>query len=173
MKITAQEEYGLRCLMRLAHAWGKEPLTIPEIAATENLSVPYVGKLLNVLRQAGLVESVRGRSGGYHLARRPGDIRLGAVLLALGEPLFEDPGYCEKHAGPETSGPCVHQDGCSLKSVWHALERWLRHILDQLTLEDLLQTHGGDILGRLRERLRVDVPEDPVPLLQLAPLSRA
>src|ERR1700719_3038774 len=102
MKITAQEEYGLRCLLRLAHVHGKQPLTIPDIAAAENLSVPYVGKLLTVLRQAGLIDSVRGRTGGYHLSRPAAEIRLGVVLLVLGEPLFEDPGYCDRHAGPET-----------------------------------------------------------------------
>ena len=68
MKITAQEEYGLRCLLRLARAGDGRSLTIPEIAADEGLSVPYVAKLLAVLRQAGLIESVRGRSGGYRLA---------------------------------------------------------------------------------------------------------
>src|SRR5262245_35621609 len=136
MKITAQEEYGLRCLLRLARAHGGQPLTIPEVAAAENLSVAYVAKLLSVLRQAGVIESVRGRTGGYHLARRPAEVRLGAVLLALGEPLFDDPGYCERHAGPETQGPCVHHEGCTLRSLWGALEQWMRRLLDQVTLED-------------------------------------
>ena len=104
MKITSQEEYGVRCLLRLARVHGEQSLTIPEIAAAENLSAPYVGKLLAVLRQAGLIESVRGRTGGYHLTRPPEEIRLGGVLLALGEPLFDEPGYCVKHAGPETVG---------------------------------------------------------------------
>src|SRR5271165_5441788 len=99
MKITAQEEYGLRCLLRLARVHRGLPLTIPEIAAAENLSVPYVGKLLTVLRQAGLIDSVRGRTGGYHLSRPPAEIHLGAVMRTLGEPLFEDPGYCDRHAG--------------------------------------------------------------------------
>ena len=83
MKITAQEEYGLRCLLRLARTGVGQPLTIPEIAAAEKLSVPHVAKLLSVLRQAGWIESVRGRTGGYYLARSPADIHLGAVMLAL------------------------------------------------------------------------------------------
>src|SRR5262245_66626616 len=103
MKITAQEEYGLRCLMHLARCGGS--LTVPEIAQAEGLSPAYVAKLLAVLRQAGFVESVRGRAGGYHLARPPGEVRLGRVLLALGEPLFDDPGYCGRPAGPGTAGP--------------------------------------------------------------------
>src|SRR6266478_514031 len=97
MKITSQEEYGLRCLLRLAGAEGGRSLTIPEIAADEGLSVPYVAKLLAVLRQAGLIESVRGRSGGYRLAGTPADVSLGSVMTALGEPLFDEPTFCGKH----------------------------------------------------------------------------
>jgi Rrf2 family protein len=167
MKITAQEEYGLRCLLRLARVHGGQSLTIPEVAAAENLSVPYVAKLLTVLRQAGLIESTRGRSGGYHLSRPPAEIRLGATLLALGEPLYDDPGYCERHAAPETSAPCVHRDGCTLRGLWLTLEQWLRHVLDQVTLDDLLHDEAS-VVHRLREQL----PREQGPLLNLLPLSR-
>ena len=171
MKITAQEEYGLRCLLRLARSPGGASLTIPEVAAAENLSVPYVAKLLGVLRQAGVIESARGRTGGYRLARGPGEIRLGSVLLALGEPLYDDPGYCERHAGPETGGSCVHTDGCTLRVLWQTLEQWLRHILDQVTLADLLQSEG-----QITERLRATLPTDTLgplrPLLTVGPLAR-
>jgi Rrf2 family protein len=164
MKITAQEEYGLRCLLRLARAGG-EALTIPEVAASEQLSAPYVAKLLSVLRQAGFIESVRGRSGGYHLARDPADVPLGAVLRALGEPLFEEPAYCERHASPETGGSCVHHDGCSLRVLWQTLEQWMRRILDQVTLADLLQ--GEAVLA---QRLRGPLP-DAEPLVSLITLG--
>jgi Rrf2 family protein len=170
MKITAQEEYGLRCLLRLARAGVGEPLTIPEIAAAEKLSVPHVGKLLALLRQAGLIESVRGRAGGYHLARRPEEIRLGAVMRALGEPLFEEPAYCERHA-PEPGGSCVHNDSCTLRALWQTLEQWLRHVLDQVTLADLLQSEG-----QIVERLRAHLPAAPLgpiaPRLTVGALAR-
>jgi Rrf2 family protein len=169
MKITAQEEYGLRCLLRLARAHGEQPLTIPEIAATEGLSVPYVAKLLSVLRQAGLIESVRGRSGGYRLTGSPADVRLAAVMGALGEPLFDDPGYCQRHAGPETNGSaCVHLSGCTLRVLWLTLERWMRGILDEITLDDLIQSEGR-IVELLRERLKSAVLE-PSPAQSLLPL---
>ena len=103
MKITAQEEYGLRCLLRLARVREEQYLTIPEVAAAEQLSVPYVAKLLSVLRQAGLVDSERGRTGGYRLAGSPADISLGQVLLVLGDRLFDEPAYCQKHAGTVVS----------------------------------------------------------------------
>jgi len=162
MKITAQEEYGLRCLLRLARMPQGQSVTIPEIASAESLSQPYVGKLLAILRNEGYVEAVRGRAGGYHLTRPAEEIRLGDVLLILGQPLFDDPGYCAEHAGPATTGPCVHQDGCTLKGLWQTLEDWLRHILDQVTLADLL--HGDiPVVQRLREQL----PPREAPLLTL------
>jgi Rrf2 family protein len=142
MKITAQEEFGLRCLLHLARAADGHSSTIPEIAAAEGLSAPYVAKLLAVLRQAGLIDSVRGRSGGYRLAGSPSDINLGSVLLALGEPLFDEPGYCQRHAGTETEGNCVHQGGCTLRALWHTLEDWMHRILEQVTLADLIQSEG-------------------------------
>src|SRR5438132_13361076 len=125
MKISAQEEYGLRCLLRLSQA-EQQALTLPEIAAAEGLSTAYVAKLMAVLRDAGLIDSVRGRSGGYRLAQAPEDIGLGSLLLVLGEPLFDEPGYCDRHAGISEDG-CVHNKStCSLKALWQTLETWMR-----------------------------------------------
>ncbi len=167
MKITAQEEYGLRCLLQLART--RDPLgcNIREIAEAENLSVPYVAKLLSVLRQAGLITSVRGRMGGYLLSRPADEVRLGEVMRALGEPLFEDPGYCERHASPDNGGACVHSDGCTLRVIWQTLENWMRHLLDQLTLADLLQSQK-----RILERLHAEALDPPAALLTLGSAIR-
>lgn len=168
MKISAQEEYGLRCLLQLARAGEGQSLTIPEIAHHEKLSAPYVAKLLAVLRQGGLIESVRGRSGGYRLAEDPAEIHLGAVLLILGEPLFDDPGYCLKHRGTEAeSDICVHHGGCTLRALWTTLEQWMRNALDQITIADLLQNEGS-ITELLRSRLAEAVLEPASPLITLS-----
>lgn len=168
MKITAQEEYGLRCLLRLARAGRERSLTIPEIAAGEGLSVPYVGKLLSVLRQAGLIESERGRAGGYRLGAAPAAIGLGSVLLVLGEPLY-DPDFCDRHAGTESDGDCVHRNGCTLRALWQTLEYWLRRALDQITLADLLQNEGR-FPALLESRLANVV--SALPLINLDPKPR-
>lgn len=172
MKITSQEEYGLRCLMRLARADEGQSLNIPEIAASEGLSVPYVAKLLSVLRQAGLIESVRGRAGGYRLSGTPAEVHLGAVLMALGEPLFADPGYCQKHPGTETD-TCVHMGSCTLRALWQTLDLWMRRALDQITLADLLQNEGR-ITELLRSRLADAVLEVAAPssLISLTSFSK-
>lgn len=172
MKITAQEEYGLRCLIRLAKAGNSRSLTIPEIASAEGLSVPYAGKLLAVLRQAGLIASARGRSGGYRLARDPAMIGLGSVLMTLGEPLFVEPEYCQRHAGTETDGQCVHQSGCTLRGLWHTLEGWIRHTLDQVTLADLLESEQH-LTGLLQDRLAHALFEPPTSLPLLTTVARS
>jgi len=64
MRITAVEEYGLRCLLNLAREGAKAQLSISEIAEMEGLSVPYTSKLLSILRKSGLVLAARGRGGG-------------------------------------------------------------------------------------------------------------
>jgi Rrf2 family iron-sulfur cluster assembly transcriptional regulator len=166
MKITAQEEYGLRCLLRLAKAESGS-ITLPEVAAAEGLSVPYVAKLMAVLRHAGILDSVRGRSGGYSLAKPAGEIGLGSLLLVLGEPLFEEREYCQKHAGTEAPlGVCTNHASCTLKSVWQTLELWMRRTLDQVTLADLVD-HESRLPELLRERLAAAVFEDEPRLLSL------
>jgi Rrf2 family protein len=166
MKISAQEEYGLRCVLRLAKAESGS-ITLPEVAAAEGLSIPYVAKLMGVLRNAEILESVRGRSGGYKLARPAEDIGLGSLLLTLGEPLFEETEYCQKHAGTEApGGVCTNHASCTLKSLWQTLENWLRHSLDQITLADLLR-HEGRLPELLRERLAAAMVEDEPQLITL------
>ena len=171
MKISAQEENGLRCLLRLARAPENHSLTIPEIAAAEGLSGPYVAKLLAVLRQAGLIESVRGRAGGYRLAASPSEIEVGSVLLVLDRPLFDESSYCERHRGSETLGACVHRGGCTLRALWQTLEQWMRRALDRITLADLLQSEGR-VVELLRSRLTDAVLEPPSELIALTAVSK-
>lgn len=170
MKITAQEEYGLRCLLQLARS-EHQALTLPELAADEGLSAAYVAKLMAVLRQAGFVDSVRGRSGGYRLAKNPEEIGLGSLLLVLGEPLFDEPSYCQKHAGSAEDGICVHQGCCSLRALWLTLEQWMRATLDQVTLADLLQNEHS-ITEMLRDRLARAVFDNSPALISLTTLER-
>ena len=168
MKITAQEEYGLRCLLQLARADSSSSIT--EIAAAEGLSAPYVAKLLAVLRQEGFIDSARGRSGGYRLAMPPEDIRIGKLLEVLGEPLFDEVEHCQRYAGTETD-TCVHLGSCTLRSLWQTLEAWMRHTLNQLTLADLLQS-GHDVTRLVRQRLAEAVQEPAPELLSLKVLAR-
>jgi len=138
MKLTAQEEYGLRCLLQIA----SEPnrfLTIPEIARREALSTAYVAKLLRVLRRAGFLRSVRGQNGGFELNLEPAQINVGRVLDALGGRLFSD-AFCNSHAGENCV--CVHSVDCSLRTLWGAIDNAVQSVVQRTQLSHLM---GGEI----------------------------
>ena len=135
MKLSAQEEYGLRCLLHLARCGQHESLTIPEISRAEGLSIPNVAKLMRLLRMGGLVQSARGQSGGYTLARPADKTSVASVLDLLGGP-FYGPAFCERHSGREKS--CPHSGDCSLRSLWGTVQMVLGEVLEKTTLQDLL-----------------------------------
>ena len=136
MKLSAQEEYGLRCLLRVARAGDGESVTIPAIAEAEALSMPYVGKLMSILRQNEFVVSVRGQAGGYVLARPPEKISLSEVVAALGGRLFE-PEFCDEFTGLEQI--CTHSVDCSIRSVWRSVQQAVDRVLEGITVRDLLR----------------------------------
>ncbi len=136
MHFSAQEEYGLRCLLRLASAGPDRSLTIPEISQAEGISIPYVAKLMRILKSGGLVNSERGQSGGYRVARQADDIAVSQALAALGSPLFAGE-FCEKFAGNEDT--CTHSVDCSIRSLWRTVQTVVDQLLSRTTLHDLLR----------------------------------
>lgn len=135
MKLSAQEEYGLRCLLRIARQDEGGSLTISEISQTEGISSFYVAKLLRILRRAGLLTSARGQAGGYALARPPNQITVGEAIAALGGRLFES-NFCDDHAGLVEI--CTHSVDCSIRSVWRAVQLAVDQVLTRTTLSLLL-----------------------------------
>jgi Rrf2 family protein len=138
MKLSSQEEYGLRCLLQVARHDPEGSVTIPEIARIEGLSIPHVAKLMRLLRRGGFVKSVRGHAGGYKLARAPNRINIGEVLAWLGGRLFE-PSFCSMHAG--MAKLCTHTVDCSIRSLWQSVQHVVDQVLGRVTLSDLL---GGE-----------------------------
>lgn len=143
MKVSAQEEYGLRCLLQLARrqkSGNPQPLTLAEIARGEGLSVPNVAKLIRGLRKAGLVKSVLGRTGGYTLARAAEAVSVAEALHALGGKLY-DPDYCSKFAGDLKI--CSHMGDCSIRSLWGVLEGLIERVLEKTMLSELVGSERG------------------------------
>jgi len=135
MKVTALEEYGLRCMVLLAKNFDKNRhLSLQEIGQEEGLSVAYSGKLLSILREAGLVTAARGRNGGYTLSKHPSRMNLSEVLGALGEPVYTA-AHCSRYTGE--NGTCVHLSDCSIRNIWRGLDRFMRRVFEAVTLEDV------------------------------------
>jgi Rrf2 family protein len=158
MKFTALEEYGLRCILRMAQkviqareqapcgaaprdplaAGGSEGgayLTLGELAEEEGLTQQYAGKIFRILLKARLVESVRGCKGGIRLARPPERITVAETLDALGGRLF-DGDVCGRYTGDRHV--CVHTTDCAIRSLWRELQAMMDRVLLRTTLSDLV-----------------------------------
>ena len=87
MKISTKGRYGLRILMDLALHQSEKPRLIRDIAKSQQISEKYISRLVISLRKAGMIRSVRGVNGGFHLAMKPEDITLLAVIEVMEGPL--------------------------------------------------------------------------------------
>lgn len=135
MKISAQEEYGLRCLVQLARAEvDGESLTLSQIADREGLSVANAGKLMWIMNKAGLVKSQRGTKGGYSLARPAAEIRLNEVIRILDRDTVDH--FCKTHAG--VLDVCIHTSDCGIRPVIVGLHEIVQNALSEITLAQLI-----------------------------------
>lgn len=136
MKISAQEEYGLRCLVQLANLPAGDSLTLPQIAEREGISTANAGKLMWLLNKAGYVNSTRGTKGGYLLARPAGEIRLSEIIKVLDSDVVNK--HCENYTGVLDS--CVHKGDCGIRPVIIGLHEIVENALSQITLAQLVGT---------------------------------
>jgi Rrf2 family protein len=139
MKISAQEEYGLRCLLQLAGLRENESLTLPQIAEREGISVANAGKLLWLLNKAGFVQATRGTKGGYSLARIASEIRLNEVIKVLDADVLNK--HCESYTGILDS--CVHKGDCGIRPVIVGLHEIVENALSQITLAQLIGSESS------------------------------
>ena len=139
MKISAQEEYGLRCLVQLANLPGGESLTLPQIAELEGISTANAGKLMWLLNKAGFVQSTRGTKGGYLLARPASEIRLNEIIKVLDADVVDK--HCDSYTGVLDS--CVHKGDCGIRPVIVGLHEIVENALSQITLAQLVGSESS------------------------------
>jgi Rrf2 family protein len=136
MKISAQEEYGLRCLVQLATLPAGESLTLPQIAEREGISTANAGKLMWLLNKAGFVQSTRGTKGGYYLARPAEDIHLSEIIKVLDDEVVST--HCGSYTG--VMDKCVHTGDCGIRPVIVGLHEIVENALSRITLAQLVGT---------------------------------
>jgi len=158
MKLSAQEEYGLRCLLQLARAQTtNEILTLSQIAGQEGISSANAGKLMWILTKAGLVQSTRGTKGGYVLAMPANEIRLNQVIRVLeGEPAES---HCKSYAG--VLDACIHTGDCGIRPVIVELHQIVDNALAEITLSQLLGTEAN-VDAVLHQIQSVKQKEEPI-----------
>ena len=131
MKLSTRGRYGTRLMLDLAQHYTESPIPLAEIARRQGLSDKYLEQLIILLRGAGLIRSMRGRRGGYILARKPQNIRVSEIVEVLEGRLavvdcVEDPGLCDRSAD------------CLTRTIWVEMTDLLKGYLSSITLQDLV-----------------------------------
>jgi Rrf2 family transcriptional regulator, cysteine metabolism repressor len=128
--ISNKCHYALKAVLELAKREGAGPATIVDIAHAQQIPARFLEAILRQLKQAGLTESVRGKRGGYVLARPARDITMGEVIRLMEGPFF-DPEWL-----PQTNG-AFPQD--VFQTVWQQADEALRIVYDAANLADLAE----------------------------------
>ncbi len=138
MWISKRTDYATRAILVLSINDGRDALKIGDLATLCAVPKSVLEQILPTMRNAGLVRSERGRSGGYRLNRSPEDITLERVVR-----LFEGqlaPIACATRHEPEL---CPMMTGCALRSVWMEVRDATIEILDGVTFAELAERAGG------------------------------
>jgi Rrf2 family transcriptional regulator, iron-sulfur cluster assembly transcription factor len=139
LELNTRGRYAVMALADIAKFAAADAVSLAVIAERQHLSAAYLEQLFVGLRRAELVESVRGRSGGYRLARPAAGITIAAIMAAV----EEDTRMTRCH---DETGGCVGAERCLTHGLWHALGQHIQQFLAGITLQDVLD---GGPLGRL------------------------
>lgn len=146
MKLSTKGRYGLRAMVDLAENSEKGPVSIQAIAKRQNLSDKYLEQLIRLLKQAGLVKSVRGTQGGYQIIGDTADISVGDILRALeGDLTLVDCGGFEKKS------TCKEAKFCVSKYVWKKIDDSLEDTVNHITLKELVEQSKSMQAGTWKE----------------------
>ena len=133
MNVTTRGRYALRVMLDLAQHGGSGFVSLKTVAERQDISMKYLEAIVCELKKAGLLESGRGKEGGYRLSRTPEDYSVGEILRVLEDNLA--PVACIK-AG---SVDCAHAGECMTLPMWRELDELTNAYLESITLQDLIR----------------------------------
>jgi len=131
MRISTKIRYGARAMLELASHYGEGPIELKEIARKEDISLKYLEQVINPLRAAGLVKSIRGSKGGYSLAKPPSEICLYDVVETL-------EGALNLVECLHDSKACQKTPWCVTRDIWKEVSDAISQIFYSVTLEDMV-----------------------------------
>ncbi|MBO5269744.1 MAG: Rrf2 family transcriptional regulator [Clostridia bacterium] len=133
MMVSAKGRYALRILIELARYDGEGFLSLKTIADRQKAPIKYLEAIVAQLNRAGMVESLRGKEGGYRLTRRPEEYHIFEILRLTEESMA--PVAC---LGKGEVPDCDHADGCLTLPMWQKLDSLIEDYLSTVTLKDLI-----------------------------------
>ncbi len=132
MKLSTRGNYGVRAVYELARHYGQGPLQIKQISERQDIPLKYLEQLLHRLRKSGIIESIRGPSGGYVLKDNPANLSIGDVFRVL-----EGPFRMSECVQSQDKDHCRRMRNCISSILWSKIERRFVQVLDEITLLDL------------------------------------
>ena len=132
MKISTKGRYALRVMIDLAINSNANYISLKDIAARQEISNKYLEQIIAMLNKARYLETARGNSGGYRLAKQAKEYRIGDILRATEGDLT--PIYCLTEGGE-----CSRKEDCKTHSFWKGLDKVINEYVDSKTLEDLIK----------------------------------
>jgi Rrf2 family protein len=143
--LTNKGKYGLKALIDLANKPYGESYQVSDIALRNNISKKFLDTILLDLKNAGFVQSKKGPGGGYALAKRPGDIKIGAIIRALDGPIA--PIACANRTAFRPCDDCKDFDSCAVRLIMTDVRNAMAGILDSTTLSDLaVRSNSVDVI---------------------------
>jgi len=133
--LSKKSKYGLKALLVLSQEAGRGPVLISEISRREAIPVKFLEAILCELKRHGVVESRKGKGGGYFLRRRPSDITFGEVIRVLEGPLAAVP--CVSQTAYSRCLECVDEETCGVRIAMKEVRDATARILDHKTLADV------------------------------------
>ncbi len=130
MLITRKTDYAVRCILYLAQA-SEQVANVTEVSRKMHIPKTFLAKIFQKLAKAGLVESIRGMNGGFRLAKKPSEISLLDIMVAIQGPL------CINVCAVD-SKKCARSASCSVHPVWVDLRKEVNERLRQQTVSHLL-----------------------------------
>ena len=131
MLLSTKGRYGLKASLELAFFYGDGPINLKSISEKYKIPESYLEQLLSKLKKSGYIETIRGKQGGYLLAKEPKDITVGMILRAL--------------EGDITSSDCLKNENCGAENtcvtriIFEDIEKSINKIIDNTTLYDMVK----------------------------------
>lgn len=135
--LTKKTKYALKALLALARECEGEPVGIAELADREGIPKKFLELILLELKNLGIVQSKKGKGGGYYLSQAPSDVTLGQVVRVLDGPLAPVP--CVSETAYRRCDECADESACGIRMVMKDVRDAIAVILDSTTLEDVLR----------------------------------
>ncbi|MBO4937836.1 MAG: Rrf2 family transcriptional regulator [Oscillospiraceae bacterium] len=140
MLISTKGRYALRVMIDLAEHQTDAYITLKGVAQRQGISEKYLESIIRMLVKAKVLESLRGKGGGYRLAKAPEQYTVGSILRLTEDSLA--PVACLE----DGADVCPKQDSCRTLPLWQGLDRVIREYLESVTLADLMKQSVCDEL---------------------------